>query len=202
MSIGLAYSQTFAYDESTGFVKRALGAAAVTSTAYIGTQLDHNLAHFLLTKRNGNEHKRVVHTRPLGHLRLVLKLVRIGQHTREDPAPHDPCRPLLPRILLALRLHIRKHIHPLPHLTEHHMLPIECRLPLQADAQLALLPRPTHDRDRTFHLLQLQALHFNCDALQRAHRPFCSDRKAFLDSHRARHERIRCRRLRSETASR
>jgi endogenous inhibitor of DNA gyrase (YacG/DUF329 family) len=45
-------------------------------------------------------------------------------------------------------------------------------------------------------------LRFNCDALQRAHRPFCSDRKAFLDSHRARHERIRCRRLRSETASR
>ena len=44
MTTGLAYSQTFAYDEATGFVKRALGAAAVTSTAYIGTQLDQGAA--------------------------------------------------------------------------------------------------------------------------------------------------------------
>lgn len=41
---GLAFSRTYAFDESTGFVKRALGSAAVTSTAYIGTQLDQGAA--------------------------------------------------------------------------------------------------------------------------------------------------------------
>jgi hypothetical protein len=41
---GLAFSQTFAYDEAPGFVKRALGSAAVTATAYIGTQLDQGAA--------------------------------------------------------------------------------------------------------------------------------------------------------------
>lgn len=41
---GLAFSQTFAYDEAPGYVKRALGSAAVTATAFIGTQLDQGAA--------------------------------------------------------------------------------------------------------------------------------------------------------------
>jgi hypothetical protein len=39
-----AFSRTFAFDAATGLVKRAVGAAAVTSTAYIGTQFDQGAA--------------------------------------------------------------------------------------------------------------------------------------------------------------
>ena len=37
-------TQTFAIDAGTGLIKRALGSAAVTATAYIGTQWDQGAA--------------------------------------------------------------------------------------------------------------------------------------------------------------
>jgi hypothetical protein len=39
-----AFSQTFAFDAGTGFVKRAAGSAALTSDGYVGTQLDQGSA--------------------------------------------------------------------------------------------------------------------------------------------------------------
>lgn len=38
------FSQTFAFDAATGMVKRAVGAAALTADAYVGTQLDQGSA--------------------------------------------------------------------------------------------------------------------------------------------------------------
>lgn len=39
-----AFSQTFAFDAATGLVKRAAGAAALTSDGYVGTQFDQGAA--------------------------------------------------------------------------------------------------------------------------------------------------------------
>jgi hypothetical protein len=41
-----AYSQTFAFDEAPGFVKRDVAQVAVTATGFIGTQLDQGAAVF------------------------------------------------------------------------------------------------------------------------------------------------------------
>lgn len=38
------FSQTFAFDAATGYVKRAVGQAAITSDGYVGTQLDQGAA--------------------------------------------------------------------------------------------------------------------------------------------------------------
>lgn len=40
----MSYSQVFAADAATGFIKRAVAQAAVTATGYIGTQLDQGAA--------------------------------------------------------------------------------------------------------------------------------------------------------------
>jgi hypothetical protein len=39
-----AFSQTFAFDAATGLVKRAVGQAALTADAYVGTQFDQGAA--------------------------------------------------------------------------------------------------------------------------------------------------------------
>lgn len=39
-----AFSKTFAFDAATGLVKRAVGQAAITSDAYVGTQFDQGAA--------------------------------------------------------------------------------------------------------------------------------------------------------------